>query len=370
MTMFKQDMKPDEQAMMALRDLYSAYGYQHYKVSKFESYDLYLQNKNFLQSKRILTFTDTNGRLMALKPDVTLSIIKNTKPTAGMSKVYYTENVYRVPKNADGYQEIMQTGLELIGTVDDYAMAEVLMLAERSLRTISEDYVLDISHIGVLSGLLDSQELDEAQRGEIMVAVGERNLHQLRALCSRFDLPVQFSDTLCAIVSLYGPLDEALTQAEALELPDSCRTAIASLRRLSELLALSGCRNLRLDLSLVSDMDYYNGLVFRGFISGIAAGVLSGGRYDNLMAKMGREQSAIGFALYMDQLERYFARKDEYDVDILLSYGAECDLAALIRKANELTEAGCSVRIQPEGAGGVHARKKFLIKGTEVTELD
>lgn len=370
MTMFKQEMKPDEQAMMALRDLYSSYGYQHYKVSKFESYDLYVQNKNFLQSKRILTFTDTNGRLMALKPDVTLSIIKNTKPTAGMSKVYYTENVYRVPKNADGYQEIMQTGLELIGTVDDYAMAEVLMLAERSLRTISEAYVLDISHIGVLSGLLDSQELDEAQRGEIMVAVGERNLHQLRTLCARYDLSAQFSDTLCAIVSLYGPLEEALSQAEALALPETCRDAISSLRRLSNLLSMTDCRNLRLDLSLINDMDYYNGLVFRGFISGIAAGVLSGGRYDNLMAKMGREQSAIGFALYMDQLERYFARKEEYDVDILLSYCDGCDLAALIRKANELTREGYSVRVQPEGVDGVHARKRFLFKGSEVTELD
>jgi len=368
--MFKQEMKPDEQAMMALRDLYSAYGYQHYKVSKFESYDLYVQNKNFLQSKRILTFTDTNGRLMALKPDVTLSIIKNTKPSAGMSKVYYTENVYRVPKNADGYQEIMQTGLELIGTVDDYAMAEVLMLAERSLRTISSDYVLDISHIGVLSGLLASQDLDDAQTAEIMTAVGERNLHQLRAICARYDLSAQFSDTLCAIVSLYGPLEEALSQAEALELPDNCRDAIASLRRLSNLLSMTDCRNLRLDLSLVNDMDYYNGLVFRGFISGIAAGVLSGGRYDNLMAKMGREQSAIGFALYMDQLERYFARKEEYDVDILLSYCGGCDLAALICKANELTQEGYSVRVQPDGVDGVHARRKLLFKNTEVTELD
>lgn len=370
MRMFKQEMKPDEQAMMALRDLYSAYGYQHYKVSKFESYDLYVQNKNFLQSRQILTFTDTNGRLMALKPDVTLSIIKNTKPTAGMSKVYYTENVYRVPKNADGYQEIMQTGLELIGAVDDYAMAEVLMLAERSLRTISNDYVLDISHIGVLSGLLASQELDDGQCGEIMTAVGERNLHQLRGLCAQFNLPSQFGDTLCALVSLYGPLNEALTQADALELPQNCRDAIASLRSLGELLSLTGCRNLRLDLSLVNDMDYYNGLVFRGFISGIAAGVLSGGRYDNLMAKMGREQSAVGFALYLDQLERYFARKDKYDVDILLSYCDGCDLAALVRKANELTEEGYSVRVQPEGVDGVHARKRFLFKGTEVMELD
>ena len=135
--MFQRELNSEERTVMALRDLYSAYGYRQYKVSKFESYDLYASNRNFLQSKQILTFTDTNGRLMALKPDVTLSIIKNTEPDAAISKVYYTENVYRVPKNGDGFQEIMQTGLELIGAVDDYAMAEVVMLAERSLRVSS-----------------------------------------------------------------------------------------------------------------------------------------------------------------------------------------------------------------------------------------
>ncbi len=368
--MVKMEVKSDEQAMAALRDLYSSYGYQRYKVSKFESYDLYVQNKNFLQSKRILTFTDTNGRLMALKPDVTLSIIKNKKPSAPISKVFYTENVYRVPKNADGFQEIMQTGLELIGQVDDYAMAEVLMLAERSLRTVSEDYVLDISHVGVLSGLLASQGLEENQCAEIMAAVGEKNQHRLRALCAQYGLQDSFCQTLCALVGLYGPLEEALCQVEAMELPADCKGAISSLRCLSKLLSVSDCKNLRLDFSLINDMDYYNGLVFRGFISGISAGVLSGGRYDNLMLKMGREQSAVGFALYLDQLERYFAQKDEFDVDVLLSYRPGCDFAALIRKAEALTQAGCSVSVCPEGSHTLRARQNLIMDGTEVLALD
>ena len=203
--MFQRELNSEERTVMALRDLYSAYGYRQYKVSKFESYDLYASNRNFLQSKQILTFTDTNGRLMALKPDVTLSIIKNTEPDTAISKVYYTENVYRVPKNGDGFQEIMQTGLELIGTVDDYAMSEVVMLAERSLRAISEEYVLDISHIGVLSGLLDSMDLDEDQRSLLMQAIGQKNLHRIRELCGRYQLSESFCSTIeasleCSIV--------------------------------------------------------------------------------------------------------------------------------------------------------------------------
>lgn len=368
--MFQRQMKQDELVAAALRELYSAYGYRQYKVSKFESYDFYVQNKNFLQSKRILTFTDTNGRLMALKPDVTLSIIKNTKPGAAVSKVYYTENVYREPKSGDGFQEILQTGLERIGIVDDYAMAEVLMLAERSLRTVSENYVLDISHIGVLSGLLSAEGLDESCCSELMAAAGERNLHQIRILCTRFRLSEQFCRSFCTLVGLYGPLDEALEQVEAMDLPEESRAAVSSLRCLSRLLSQCGCRNIRLDFSLVNDMDYYNGLVFRGFISGVAAGVLSGGRYDNLLTKMGRQNSAVGFAVYLDQLERFFAREEEFDVDVLVCYGPACDPARVIEKAMELTGQGLSVSVCPEGTDGIRARRMITIDETEAKALD
>ncbi len=360
----------DEQTVSALRSLYSSYGYQYYKVSKFESYDLYAQNKNFLQSKRILTFNDTNGRLMALKPDVTLSIIKNTKPEAATSKVYYTENVYRVPKNGDGFQEILQTGLELIGKVDDYAVAEVLMLAERSLRSISPDYVLDISHIGVLNGLLSSQALPENVCTEIMNAAGEKNLHALRTLCSRYGLPPRFCSNICTLVDLYGPLEQALDRVEAMELPAESCMAVRSLRRMSRLLEIAGCKNLRLDFSLVNDMNYYNGIVFRGFISGISSGVLSGGRYDNLLTKMGREQDAIGFAVSLDHLERLYKETEPYDVDILLSYQENCDEAVLIRTAQSLIAEGKTVSIRPAGADGIRAKKHLYLEAAEVRELD
>ena len=72
-------LKDDEWAIFRLRMLYRQYGYTYYKMSKFEEYDLYVRNKSFLGSDNILTFTGTDGKLMALKPDVTLSIIKNTK---------------------------------------------------------------------------------------------------------------------------------------------------------------------------------------------------------------------------------------------------------------------------------------------------
>ena len=113
-------LKSGERAAFGLRDLYSAHGYTQYKMSKFEEYDLYAGNKDFLVSDNVITFTDTNGKLMALKPDVTLSIVKHTKDNADLHKVYYDENVYRVSGSSRAYREIMQVGLECIGNVDDW----------------------------------------------------------------------------------------------------------------------------------------------------------------------------------------------------------------------------------------------------------
>ena len=86
----------DEQVPLLLRGLFEQRGYRRYRMSNFEAYDLYRENKNFLESEGIITFTDASGRLMALKPDVTMSIVKHTKPDAVSSKLYYVENVFRL----------------------------------------------------------------------------------------------------------------------------------------------------------------------------------------------------------------------------------------------------------------------------------
>ncbi len=101
-------IKNDEKAIFALRALYEMYGYVQYRMNKFEEYDLYVRNKDFLVSENIITFTDADRKLMALKPDVTLSIIKNgSDEKGGLQKVYYNENIYRVPKGTHAFKEIM-----------------------------------------------------------------------------------------------------------------------------------------------------------------------------------------------------------------------------------------------------------------------
>ena len=75
-----------------LNELYESYGYKRFKMSKFEPYELYTENKDFLNTGQIITFTDLDGELLALKPDVTLSIMKSG---LGIGRIYYNENIYR-----------------------------------------------------------------------------------------------------------------------------------------------------------------------------------------------------------------------------------------------------------------------------------
>ena len=218
-----------ERVVGQLRELYRRYGYIQYKMSKFEPYDLYVQNKSFLVSEDILTFTDADGRLMALKPDVTLSIVKNAKEGGGLQKVYYSENVYRTTPITRSFQEIMQTGLECVGEVDMVAMGEVLLLAARSLELISGDYLLDVSHLGFVAGLLDSAGVEEDCRDRLLELMGEKNTSSLGSLCRELGLAPEVSEDLCRLAALFGPPGEAFPVLEGMVRGERMEAALSSL---------------------------------------------------------------------------------------------------------------------------------------------
>ena len=338
--------RKDEEASAQLRQLYRQHGYLPYRMSKFEEYDLYVRNKSFLVSEQILTFTDTDGRLMALKPDVTLSIVKNSSDTgSGLQKVYYNENVYRTSSAAMGYREIMQTGLECIGQLDLLAMGEVIALADESLALIHPDYLLDLSHIGILSDLLE--DLEESTRAALLTEISRKNVSAINAVCAQAGLPMALAERAGKLAMLYGSPEEVLPELERLVTGQLGTAALEELQQLCRFLQSTGhIRNLRLDFSIVNDMNYYNGVIFRGYLPGLASGVLAGGRYDNLLHRMGKQGQAIGFAVYLDQLERLTVAADTYDADTLLLYSAEDDIAAVASRAAQLISQGKTVRTE------------------------
>jgi len=341
-------LKREERAIYDLRKLYEQYGYKKYKMSKFEEYDLYLENKSFLPSQQVITFTDLSGKLMALKPDVTLSIAKNAPSSPKEpEKLYYNENVYRTPHGSNEYKEIMQVGLECIGDIDLYTQCEVVLLACKSLQTLSEDSLMVVSHMGFVSGLLESCGLSRSVEEKVLKCIGHKNAHEVLRLCEATGVSVEMRDTLVALTSLYGNFGETLGRAEELVKNEKMSDSLKALRELAGVLASepeSEC--MKLDFSVINDLSYYNGLIFQGFIGGVPSAILAGGRYDNLMEKLDKKTQAIGFAVYADQLERCDTELDRFDVDVLLTYETDVDTAKLTAAVKMLTANGRRVRVQ------------------------
>ena len=253
----------EEQTAFRLRTLYERNGYRPYRMSKFEEYDLYAENKGFLVSGNVITFTDLSGRLMALKPDVTLSIIKNYSNDGVMEKVYYDESVYRASSPDSGYQEITQMGLECIGCVDDYSTAEVVRLAAESLALIRSEYLLNISHMGFLRGLFDEMRLSEQQSSQLLRAISCKNIGELRQTLTDWGIPQRLIQTACALTALHGPLSQQLQPLAALSVNDA--TDAACRRRYSPAAGMTDCwknwANTPMQSALPSTSIFWNGWV-------------------------------------------------------------------------------------------------------------
>ena len=337
-------MNFEERSAYKLRSLYKKYGYLPYEMGKFEEYELYIRNKDFLVSDRVITFNDTNGKLMALKPDVTLSIIKNGEDNKGVKqKVFYNENVYRVSETTHRFKEIMQTGLECIGDIDIYDIYEVISLAAESLSNLADNFCIEISNLDLVSSVIKSVSRDPQFVSKVIYCISEKNTHDLKRVCQEYSVNDADYTKISSLISVYGERKNVISKLnEIFTLPELERMAI-----LSEMLENSLFSDkIRFDFSVVNDMNYYNGFVYRGFVDGVCCGVLAGGQYDNMMKKMNRTSGAVGFAIYLDRIEDLYRENDKFDVDYLLLYDDETDFLNISSQVSKLIASGLSVSAQ------------------------
>ena len=343
---FPEDLlEREEKTALDLRALYAASGYRSYKMSRFEPYDLYAQNRSFVTGRSILTFTDTDGRLMALKPDVTLSIIKNYR--GGQQKIRYHENVYRDSGSSGEFQEIPQAGLECIGKIDAYTQLEVLTLALKSLACISPRSILDVASVSWVGALLDAFPVPEAVRAELLKCLREKNAQEISSLCREAGMEKQAAHVWEETARMYGPAAEMLKALKGLALNGEMLEAAQELEALCGMLPKEEGQEVNLDFSILQDLDYYTGLVFRGYVPGVHTGVLSGGRYDHLVHRLGKQAGAIGFAVYLDLAAGLPGAEREPVPETILTYEADEDPRDLLDRAEEMRSRGIRVRVLP-----------------------
>ena len=333
-----------EETVSRLSALYESYGYMRFKMSKFEEYDTYVRNKSFLTSDNVITFTDTNGKLMAMKPDVTLSIVKSSKDEAGLTKkVYYNENVYRVSGDSHAFKEIMQSGLECIGDVGLYEISEVISIALESLKKIASEYVLDLSHLGIIAAAVDRIGISKDVRERLLSCFGSKNVCGAEEILLEEGVSEKDAAVILKLMSCSGKPSLVLPELKKLSNADTA----PYIQELETILSVLGDENVRVDFSVINDMRYYNGIVFQGFVKDVPKCVLSGGQYDPLLKQMRRNAKAIGFAVYLDELKE--PKKSGTDVDVVLLF----DETTPIKKVSE-------------AVGSIRAEGKKVIAGKSV----
>ncbi len=363
-------MRKEDEVSLVLGNLFESYGYKKYLMSRFEEYSLYMENKDFLISDKIITFHDAGGKLMALKPDVTLSIVKNAKAEKGVRKLYYIENVYRPARNSPEFRESEQIGLEAIGDIDGYTVYEVTRLALNALAAVDKDFILDISHVGFVSALIEGLGLDYEANEEIYGYVTGKNIHGLKAASARLGISEEAFSALETLTSVSGTLSEGIEKARKAVMNEGMRIALDELETLDRALrSTEFYDNVRLDFSFVNDTGYYNGIIFTGFTPAVPRPVLSGGRYDKLMKKFAKDAGAIGFAVYVDEIVSYYSRKAEFDQDVFVEYAEGADIAAVAAAADKLRAEGKTVSVGSAPLADGKYRKIMRFDGEKLTEV-
>ncbi len=364
-TMSKEDSLNYELSM-----LYKQWGYKEYRMAKFEEYSFYSDNRDFLNAKGILAFNNSDGRLMALKPDITLSIVKNAKLSSALTKLYYNESVFRMSDSSMDYKEIKQTGVEVLGRVDDYLVAEVLSLAAKSLKTIDKDFVLSVSHMAFIPSLLAEPGIGENAKKDIIRCVQSKNTHDLRAICEKNGVSAEKTDLLARLSGINGRFDKALPELTALACNDAMKKACSELSFIAAALKKSPLADrLYLDLSVLNNTEYYNGIIFQGYVEKAPSAVLSGGRYDKLAGKLRENTQAIGFAVYLDNLNLYYKKKRESDSDILILFDSAEGSEGLLALVESFTDKGFSVRVEHTMPEGYRAKTVYAFENGALREV-
>lgn len=315
-----------------LINIYEKFGFKKIKLSKFEDYNLYNNNKDFLQTEHILTFMNLNGNLKSLRPDVTLSIVKkvlkdNEKET---QKIYYIEDIYKIVSNE--YKEIPQVGVEIIGKLNNYSNLEIISMAIESLKSINKNYILEISNIDFISAIFDEINLEENLKIEILNNIYLKNKHDLEKLLNK-NVDCKYKKYILSFVELSGNYKDILKKLKSLIINKKMQKSYEELKSLSFVFELyNNFDKILLDFSIESQLGYYNGIIFKGYIKESNDIILSGGRYDKLLNKFNSNKNAIGFAIYMDKLYEKNKTSDFIDILILYKSGDENILLNEVRK--------------------------------------
>ncbi len=344
--MIGKEITPSEKIGTILCDMYRKRGYEKVVTPALEYYDVFNFESQTIPEENMYKLTDTSGRLVVIRPDNTtpLARIASTrlKNAPKPIKLYYNQNVFRIPKDYSGKRsEFTQTGIEIIGGDVKKADAEVIVTALRTLREISSfyggqpNYKLEIGHVGFCKALLSSMDLDPEQLEKVTSYVSAKSSASLDIGLEPSQKVDQAMEIIRQLPGLFGNR-EVLKKARELCTDNADASAVIDyLEEIFDILECNGLsENISIDLAIVNDMEYYTGLVFKGYLEYTGEAVLGGGRYDSLLCNFDADAAATGFgvnlSLISDKLTRIFGNNEEKPKTTLVHYSSPALLSRAI----------------------------------------
>lgn len=285
----------------SLRNVFESFGYDEVMTTTLEFYDVFSDGIGRVSQNELYTLTDGSGRLLTMRPDSTKPIARlyasRLKEFVLPIKLYYSQPVFkRNVRFNHKFDEILQMGVELIGSSSFRSDLEILIMAIKSMKDLfGSDFYLEIGHMGVITSIISSfSEL----RDEIRQALSVKNFPAIDEIANKMG---KDGEILKKVSRLFGG-KEILVEAKSSLKNSAALKAIEQIEEMYVALEREGLeKNIIFDFSVVQDFQYYTGLVFRGFVKGKGFEVMSGGRYDTLYSDYELDIPAIGFAFNLNE---------------------------------------------------------------------
>jgi ATP phosphoribosyltransferase regulatory subunit len=289
--------------------VFDGWSYEEIATPTIDYYSLFEHGMGRTEAGRAFRFTDNDGRLLALRPDVTSAAARAAATLFAERerplRLCYAAPVFRErpQSHAEWRRESTQIGCELIGANTLVADLEVLAILSEFLRRLDLEgnYSITLNDVGIFNGVAERLKLDPTSREELRGLIDVRNAGDLERFLAPY-VPAREAEAFAQLIQLSGKR-EILDLARSVISNEQSRAALdrlQSLWRIIDSLSLTDC--FEIDFGDVARLDYYTGLTFKIYINGAGYRVGSGGRYDGLTLTFGKAEPAVGFVMDLDTL--------------------------------------------------------------------
>lgn len=335
-----------------VHSIFKSRGYSELITPSIEFYDVFNHNSGYFPQERLFKLTDCKGRLLVLRPDNTVPIARivatRLKDTVLPMRLYYNQCVFTMEPSLKGRSaQTVQTGIELIGSSSKMADLEVISTAIEVLSSCSDgEFSLEIGDIRFFRELVDKLDATAEQKETIRDYIEAKNYPALNDMLDSIGKN-EITHALKRLPRLFGG-EEVFEKASKLFSDEKIDAVLESLKDLyNKVSAIIGSGRLTVDLGMVNRTDYYTGVIIKGYLEGYGEEVLSGGRYDKLIADFGYDVPATGFAVNVDavtqvELKHKPVKAAPVEVIVFAEKGFEMEALA---KADELRKDGKKVEI-------------------------